>query len=110
MIPIREELKEKGFDIKFHTGIRYKNWKLLTGFTVFRDYKLESHHLDSYNEGSGDVDPTLDLGKLVALFDIEVDYREKFDVSEKNPEVVKLLLDKVGKANEVTCFMTFLAG
>ena len=94
MTPIKAELAEKGFNIRFHTGIRYKNWKLLTGFHLMRDYDLEENHIAQHAH-LVEEDPSLQLGKLVALFEMTKDYREFSDVSEENPEITRLLLNKV---------------
>merc|ERR1712037_539771 len=69
------------------SAIRWKNWKLITGFHVFRDFNLEEHHLAEHSHLE-EEDPRLELGKLVALF-------EMTDVSEANPEITMMLLDKL---------------
>ena len=91
---MKKELARKGFRIVFHSAIRWKNWKLITGFHVFRDYDLEENHLAEHSHLE-EQDPSLELGKLVALFEMTEDYREMNDVSEANPEITMQLLDKV---------------
>ena len=91
---MKKELSRKGFRIVFHAAIRWKNWKLITGFHVFRDFKLEANHLEEHSHLE-DEDPSIELGKLVALFEMTEDYQEFNDVSEANPEITMQLLAKV---------------
>jgi hypothetical protein len=91
---MKKELARKGFRIVFHSAIRWKNWKLITGFHVFRDFNLEEHHLAEHSHLE-EQDPSLELGKLVALFEMTEDYKEMNDVSEANPEITMMLLHKV---------------
>jgi len=94
LTPMKKELSRKGFRIVFHAAIRSKNWKLITGFHVFRDFKLEANHLEEHSHLE-EEDPSIELGKLVALFEMTEDYQEFNDVSEANPEITMQLLGKL---------------
>ncbi|CBY12752.1 unnamed protein product [Oikopleura dioica] len=94
LTPMKKELSRKGFRIVFHAAIRWKNWKLITGFHVFRDFKLEANHLEEHSHLE-EEDPSIELGKLVALFEMTEDYQEFNDVSEANPEITMQLLGKL---------------
>ncbi|XP_048874614.1 arylsulfatase B [Brienomyrus brachyistius] len=78
------------FNVSVHAGIRYKNWKLLTGDPGC-DHWFPPPQLSNSSESSR-MDASL---KPVQLFNIESDPEERHEVSQHHPEVVHFLLDRL---------------
>lgn len=86
--------KVNGFDTSVHAGIRSGPWKLLTGDPGFDKWvpPPESNiTFESINEYPS---------KAVQLFHIETDPYEYKDLSDKFPDVVARLLDKLVEYNK----------
>lgn len=74
------------FNISVHAAIRYKNWKLLTGYP--------GCPLWFAPPGGRPLEASEPL-KQVMLFDIEKDPEEREEVSHQRPEVVSFLLRRL---------------
>lgn len=74
------------FNISIHAAIRYKNWKLLTGYP--------GCPLWIPPPGGRPVNASEPL-KQVMLFDVEKDPEERLEVSHQRPEVVSFLLRRL---------------
>ena len=89
-------LDGRNFNNSMHSALRYKNWKLVTG-------KHASHHETGF-EGVANLplweNDWIDFGpknltKLVVLYDLEKDEAERHDLSNENPEIVNIMLEKL---------------
>ncbi|XP_018592308.2 arylsulfatase B isoform X1 [Scleropages formosus] len=78
------------FNVSVHAAIRYKNWKLLTGYPGC-DHWFPPPRMANTPE----VGRTAATLKPVMLFDVKADPEERNEVSEKNPEVVAFLLARL---------------
>ncbi|XP_073680740.1 arylsulfatase B-like [Garra rufa] len=74
------------FNISVHAAIRYKNWKLLTGYP--------GCPLWFAPPGGRPLEPSEPL-KQVMLFDIEKDPQEREELSHRRPEMVSFLLRRL---------------
>ncbi|KAJ8396565.1 hypothetical protein AAFF_G00016310 [Aldrovandia affinis] len=81
---------DSGFNVTVHAAIRYKSWKLLTGYPGC-DHWFPPPRLSNGSETSRPASPL----KPVMLFNVEADPEEKQEVSEKHPEVVNFLLARL---------------
>ncbi|KAJ8339301.1 hypothetical protein SKAU_G00360870 [Synaphobranchus kaupii] len=81
---------DSGFNVSVHAAIRYKNWKLLTGYPGC-DYWFPPPQLSNGTETSKPASPLRSL----MLFNVESDPEEKQELSEKHPEVVDFLLTRL---------------
>ena len=78
--------------------IRWKNWKLLTGTSLeMQGWSSESGKINYTNflnyGGDGELHPR-SLVSGTFLFDLSADVREESNLANKNPDMVRRLLDK----------------
>ena len=78
--------------------IRWRNWKLLTGTSLeMQGWSSEGGKINYTNflnyGGTGELHPR-SLVSGTFLFDLSVDVREENNLADKNPDMVKRLLDK----------------
>ncbi|XP_030624298.1 arylsulfatase B isoform X2 [Chanos chanos] len=88
------KFNKSNFNVSMHAAIRYKNWKLLTGYPGCHYWIPPPSLRGSENSGSGPVESTEPL-KTVMLFNIDEDPEEKNELSAKRPEVVSFLLRRL---------------
>ncbi|KAG7477041.1 hypothetical protein MATL_G00089140 [Megalops atlanticus] len=79
-----------GFNVSVHAAIRYKSWKLLTGYPGC-DHWFPPPPLSNTSDTSRPAPPL----KSVMLFNVESDPEERHEVSEKHLEVVSFLLTRL---------------
>ncbi|TSL04224.1 Arylsulfatase B [Bagarius yarrelli] len=77
------------FNVSMHAAIRYKNWKLLTGYPGCPVWF--PHPGETVDEVTDEVLP---LKKLM-LFDIDADPEERNEISHQHPEIVNFLLKRL---------------
>ncbi|XP_060790862.1 arylsulfatase B-like [Neoarius graeffei] len=82
------------FNVSMHTAIRYKNWKLLTGYP---GCPLWFPHPGEMVGGVSDEAPPL---KQVMLFDIDADPQERNEISHQHPKIVDFLLKRLEQLQE----------
>uniref|UniRef100_H2YTS8 Sulfatase N-terminal domain-containing protein n=1 Tax=Ciona savignyi TaxID=51511 RepID=H2YTS8_CIOSA len=87
---------------KGHSAIRFKNWKLLTGFPGFDKWvappKMKLTHDDNFK--------TL-ISPSVQLYHIASDPEERTNLVDKYPDVVGMLLEKLAAYNKTAVPVRF---
>ncbi|KAB5548966.1 hypothetical protein PHYPO_G00061760 [Pangasianodon hypophthalmus] len=82
------------FNVSMHAAIRYKNWKLLTGYPGCPIWFPRPGEMEG---GVSDEAPPL---KQVMLFDIDTDPQERKEISHQHPEIVDFLLKRLEQLQE----------
>merc|ERR1712131_345831 len=99
---------KSSFDVSTQAGLRWKEWKILTGDPGGPDGwifppELDQNKLHFKRKLSKYQDPTplqSKNTKRVVLFNIETDPLETEDLSDKRPDIVEIMLDKLAAHNK----------
>ncbi|XP_062867297.1 arylsulfatase B [Trichomycterus rosablanca] len=83
------------FNVSMHAAIRYKNWKLLTGYPGCAVWFPRPG--ETIGGASPVAPPPL---KQVMLFNIDEDPEERQEVSHQHPDVVNFLLQRLEKLQQ----------
>ncbi|XP_028827292.1 arylsulfatase B isoform X2 [Denticeps clupeoides] len=84
-----------GFDVRIHAAIRYREWKLLTGYpgcpVWFPKPGTTTHpHWEDLN-----ISKPSSLQNNIQLYNVERDPEERDEVSAQNPDMVDFLLTRL---------------